>query len=193
MIALLCLGATACGGSGKTTSSASRIPPKPTGAHSTSVSSESTASTTTDESDSNGLYDGDDGPVLDYGHTANAADWQAITALVKDYLAAAAAENGAKACLLLNSFVAESVAEDYGQTPSLHGKTCAVVMSKLFKRNHRELAADSATLKVITVKVEGDKALEVMQFATTPAARKIPVRREGSTWKILELLDSSLP
>lgn len=187
--ALLGTGSGACGDSGQGANSASVAS---TGSPASSIV-ESHASTSTNESEAHGLYDGDDGPVLDYGHTANAVDWQAITALVKRYFAAAAVEDGAKACSLLYFFVAESVADDYGHTPSLRGRTCAEVMSKLFKQHHRELAIENATLKVITVKVEGDKALEVMQFATWLRARKIPVRRERSTWKILELLDGALP
>jgi hypothetical protein len=150
-------------------------------------------STTVDEAHSNGLYDGDDGPTLDYGHRADAADRDAITNLVRRYFAAAATDNGAKACSLLNSFVAEAVAEDFSDTPSLRGKTCAVVLSKFFRQRHKEILSDSTTLDVLIVNVEGNKALVVMHFATSPLARKIAERREDGKWKILDLLDTPLP
>jgi hypothetical protein len=39
------------------------------------------------------------------------------------------------------------------------------------------------------VRVEGDKALAVMSFSTLPEVRQISARRDGATWKILQLLD----
>jgi hypothetical protein len=188
-LVLLSAGPAACGatsnGDGSAASKSSPATAPPT--------VEKASSTTINETDSNGLYDGDDGPALDYGHTANSKDLHTITALVTRYFAAAATEDGATACSLLYSIVAESVVESYGHTPSLRGSTCASVMSKLFRQHRKELTLDNTTIKVITVKEEGDKALTVLHFATSREARKIPEHREGSSWKILELLDSPLP
>jgi hypothetical protein len=71
----------------------------------------------------------------------------------------------------------------------LRGKSCAVVLSKLFKQHHKLLGGESATLKVMTVRVEGDKALTVLSFANLPEVRQMTERREGSGWKIVTLLD----
>jgi hypothetical protein len=134
----------------------------------------------------------DDAHILEYGQAASPADRQVLTALITRYYAAAAALEGAKACSLLMPFIAESVTEDYGHTPALRGKSCAVVMSKLFRQHHQLLAGESATLKFLTVRVQGNKSLVVLSFSTLPEVRQISARRHGSGWKLLDLLDGIL-
>jgi hypothetical protein len=177
-IVLLCLGLAACGGSSKGT----------TGASATSASN---TSTTRDRDDDNDHND-DDNHVLYYGHEPDAADKQALTALITSYYAASAANDGAKACAMLMPFIAESVAEDYGHAPNLRGKSCPVVMTKLFKLHHKVLAGESSTLKFVSLRVEGGKALSVLSFSTLPEVRQIAARRNGSSWRILQLLDGIL-
>jgi hypothetical protein len=134
----------------------------------------------------------DDAGVLYYGKAADTTDRQISVGLVTRYFAAAAAENGTEACTMLIPFIAESVAEDYGHTSALHGKSCSVVMSMLFKQHHALLATKHATLKVIEVRVNGDKALAILEFPTIPEVRQITERREGRTWKLQDLLDEIL-
>ena len=175
--ALLGMGVLACGGSSgartATNAAASGHPSKPD---------------RDDDKDNND----DDNHVLYYGHAANPTDRQAIVALLTRYYAAAAASDGAKACPLLLRFVSESVAEDIGHAATLRGRSCAAVMSKLFGVHHKLLSGENATLKVLTVRVEGDKALTVLSFANLPEVRQMTERREGHGWKILTLLDGIL-
>lgn len=149
-------------------------------------------STQHNDRDNDGDHNDDDGKVLFYGHAADAGDRNASSTLVKRYFAAAAAENGAQACALLVRFVAESVPEEDGHSPQLHGKTCAVVMSKLFKLHHKPLAAKNASLRVLAVRVEGQKALVVLGFPNIPEVRQITARRVAGTWRLLDLLDGIL-
>jgi hypothetical protein len=185
----LSLGVAACGGSGKGTNSASHTVSNTTptgGAASSSIEG-------IPIEDSHRLYDGDDGPLINYGHKASAADQRMITALVTHYYAAAAHDDGARACSLLYLPSAKTVEEDYNNVPrSMNAKTCDLVMSKLFKQNHHQGVIDHATLKVLRVRVEYYEALALVHFATWPAARQIIAEREGDTWKILEL-DQTLP
>jgi hypothetical protein len=183
-IALLGLGATACGEVDKRTGSA----PKTASNAAATGGSPARVYVTTAKA-----FDGDDAPVRFFGHEASAAERQPITALLTHYYAAAAKEDGAKACPLIHSLIAETIPEDYGQTPALRGTTCAVVMSKLFKQHHRQLVIDSATLEVTSVRVEGGRALALLRFAKAPVPNHIPVHREGRTWKIWELLDGPMP
>ena len=164
-----------------------------TGASTQTSTVEKASSTTIDEADSKGLYDGDDGPTLDYGATADPKDRQAITSLVEHYYRAAATGDGAEACSLLASVVAEAVVENIGDSPGLRGDTCAMVMSELFERYHRLLVSENATLSMVLVKVGPITALAVMHFGTAREARKIPERLENGRWKILEPLDTALP
>jgi hypothetical protein len=177
----LIAGVTACAGTG--TRMASRGSTATVG---------SDFSTHKNDRDNDGDQNDDDGKVLGYGHAADAADRRTSIGLVTRYFAAAAAEDGAKACASLVPFIAESVPEDDGHQPGLRGKTCAVVMSKLFKVHHQLLTMKSATLRVIGVRVEGDKALAILEFPTIPEVRQITERRVGSAWRLLDLFDGIL-
>lgn len=134
----------------------------------------------------------DDSPIADSGEPANAAQERAITALVNSYYAAAAAGDGAKACRLIYSTLEEAIPEDYGQPPGpaySRGKTCAVVMSKIFAHAHRQLAGGFA---VTRVRVDGKEARVLLGSKTLPASF-ILLRRERGAWKIYELLGQPMP
>jgi hypothetical protein len=139
--------------------------------------------------DNDGDHNDDDAGILEYGHVASASDQHISVALVTRYFAAAAAEDGRTACRLLAPAIAETVAEDEGHSPGLEGRTCPVVMSKLFKRDHRMLAEKKATLKVTRVRIEGSRALAVLEFSSIPETRQITERRVGNTWRIVDLVD----
>jgi hypothetical protein len=131
-----------------------------------------------------------------FGHAASAADARAATALVKRYYAAAAVGDGAAACPLIHSVMAESIPEDYGQSsgsPFMRGKTCAVVMSKLFKHLHKQLSADNATLKVAAVRIRGNDASVLLSFGGMKPKYYLELHREGGAWKIDGLLAVALP
>jgi hypothetical protein len=131
--------------------------------------------------------------VLDFGHAADPVDKQAVTTLVKHYYHAAAAEDGATACSLILSNLANSVPEDYGQAPGpsyMRGKTCPAVMSRLFMHFHQRMASDFASLEVTRVRLKTRGGYAVLRFNEMPI-REINVVRQGSTWKLSSLLDSN--
>jgi hypothetical protein len=133
--------------------------------------------------------------VLDFGKAANPVDRQAVRTLVKRYYAAAAAENGAMACSLIFTPVAESVAEDYGRAPGppyLRGsKTCDAVMSRLFAYLHRQMVVDNATLQVTRVRLKSKGGYAVLRFGATPE-REITIVRDNGVWKVSSLVDSEI-
>jgi hypothetical protein len=131
----------------------------------------------------------DDQHVLAFGHIADTVNNQAITTLLNHYYTAAAAENGAKACTLLTPFIAETVVEVDGNAPALKGKTCAAVMTKLFKNQHRDLVEKNANLKIIRIGIEGDRSLVALEFPEVPEVRQITVRYNHNKWTVLHLLD----
>lgn len=168
--ALLSIGTSACGGA--------------TASHS---------STTVKRDRDNDLdHNDDDAQALDWGHAAGPADRATITSLLTRYYAAAAAEEGATTCHLLMPFMAEAVAEDYGHNTETPGHSCAAVMRKLFALRHQLLVIESASLKIYAMRVGEGKALTFLTFATLPEVREITERRDGSEWKVLELLDQIL-
>jgi hypothetical protein len=164
---LLCLGMVACGGS----------------------SAANTTQTPAHDRDNDGDHNDDDAHLLDYGHAAYGAEKQAIVATLREYYAVAAAENGAKACSMLDPVIVESVVEDYGHTSELSGKTCAQVVTKLFVRDHATLAGENATFKIYAVRVNGRIELTVLSFASLPEVRQLSVRHEDGSWKVLGLED----
>jgi hypothetical protein len=177
-IVLLGMSFTACGGS--------------SGSGSFPHAAASTAAPKKDRDDDDDNND-DDNQVLYYAQAAVGNNRQAIESLIVDYYAASAAENGAKACTLLMPFVAESVVESVGESPGLHGKNCAVVMSKLFKLHHGELATKSAQLKFYSVRASNRKALILLSYAYLPEVRQFILRRDGSgAWRVMSLLDGIL-
>lgn len=131
----------------------------------------------------------DDRQLFEFGHVAGPEDGRAINSLIEGYYAAAVHEDGRTACHLLAPFVAESVVGEYGYTKDLHGRTCAAVMSKLFKREHNLLIGKDATLRVLRIGVEGDRSLIALDFASIHEARQTTARRVDGRWTLLRLLD----
>jgi hypothetical protein len=195
--ALLSLGVCACGGASKSTGSTTKTS---TTQASSSVSAanapDTSASGSTSSSKSAVDPDHDDYVIEDYGHAASATEKRTVTALVKRYYAAALASDGATACSMLMSSLAKAIPEDYGRSPgppALRGSTCSGVISKLFKSQHQQLAAEVATMAVARVRVNGNHAFALLAFRTTPEPRDIGLSREAGNWKISGLLDGALP
>jgi hypothetical protein len=211
-IVLLTLDVTGCGGTSRGAGSTSRVSSNPSATPALRSlkgdedDDETAGNYTSNRSNDNdddygnvrrveneGYYDSDDSSILTYGHAASVADRRAITALVERYYAAAAAEDGAKACSMITSTFATAIPEDYGQAPGpayLRGAgTCQAVMSRLLKHVHRQLPA---AIKVTEVRVGGNQARALLGSRTTPASF-ILVERERGTWKIDGLLGGPLP
>lgn len=132
----------------------------------------------------------------DFGHAASPSDARMITALIKRYYAAAAVEDGTKACSMIYSTIEESVPEDYGQSPPgqpyMRGTTCPAVLTLLFKHFHPQITVELPKLKVARVRLVEHHGVVVLNFGTMPE-REISVAREGHTWKVDALLDGEVP
>jgi hypothetical protein len=143
----------------------------------------------------NKAFDKDDGFITTFGHPAGPADVRAITSLVTRYYAAIAKADGATACKLLFFVIVESAAETYGQTEfdatAGRRKSCGPVMSKVFKGSHRQLVVENRALKVIAIRVLRKRAWVLLRFGPQ-SVRRMVVYREGSSWKVGELLDTQL-
>ena len=149
-----------------------------------------------DDSASRKVEENDDEEIEIYGHPANAAEWRSATAFVKSYYAAAVAENGAAGCSLLVPSLAQDLGESYEKSsdPSyLHGKTCAEVMTKLFKYRHKLMLAKNAGLEVIDVRATSQTDFILLTFKGIRERRFMGVLRDGNTWKLEALTDSQYP
>lgn len=181
--ALTALLMTACGHADRT------VHPNPIRRAATSVSDLASSETTFD-----GLtYDRDDDAVRFYGHEASRADRQAIGALVKRYYVAAARRDGAAACRLIHSLTIETAVEGYTERSGAHAASCSTILSGLFEQHRRKLVHDSATLKVVDVRVGSLTALVLLRFAKARQPDHLEVHREGAAWKLWDLLASHMP
>jgi hypothetical protein len=196
--ALLVLGVVSCGESRRETGSASGVASsEPATAAATSAMRQTAGGGRGDRDydDVHGLYDSDNGGVTGYGKAAAPTEKRAITKLVERYYAAAAAGDGGSACALIYSRLARAVPDEYGRSPgpvAWRGKTCAVVVSKLFKQLHRQVAMDVAALEVRSVRVNARHGLALLGFGRLSEERVISVEREGDVWKMGVLLDGGL-
>jgi hypothetical protein len=140
-----------------------------------------------------GYFDGDDGVRRSYGHAATPEQRRALTAVLERYFAAVAKEDGRLACALLTPAYASSLPEDYGRkaagTYVVGAKTCAAVLTGVFRHEHAMLAAP---IEVIDVRVNGAQAI-ALDGSTTMPARQLDLARQGRQWRIEGILGTSLP
>jgi hypothetical protein len=130
--------------------------------------------------------------VLESRYVATAADRPVVVALVRRYYAAALAGDGAKACSMLYSPFAHSVAEDYGQAPGptyLRGaKTCSALMSGVFEHFHKRLVAEALVLRSrVTARLKGYQGSALLSVGRK-IEFELPVRHELNAWKVVGLL-----
>ncbi len=194
--ALLGLGAGGCGKASNGTGSSA-----PTSSAVTKIGAARTASHPAlpkiefridDDSDSDKYPHEVDNESEALGRPADAADARSVAVLIERYYAAAAREDGAAACRLIYSTFADSIPEDYGQSPGLRGDTCAVVLSKLFKQLHGRLRAGSS-VRVGSVRVDLNRARAVLGFDGMKLNRYTLAHRERGVWKMDTLLDLDHP
>ncbi len=134
--------------------------------------------------------DVDDAEIVAYGHAANPADRQAITALVTRYDKAVLAADGATGCALSYSLYEEGIVEDYSNHPLVRGKTCGEVMSKLFQREHANIT-EVMRSKLTVVRVNGERGYAI--FGANPEIQRfILIHRESGVWKVEALLPQEL-
>jgi hypothetical protein len=201
---LLCIGTVACGGGGKTSSASHAVPTTSSVATGTNpvtdVSSSATSAQPGPRGDgdsdydnrSSSYYDADDYNTPNYPTVAGAADKQAVTGTVKRYFHAAAANDGVEACSMIYSLFAETIPETLGEpptgSPDMRGKTCAEVMAKFFKLNHKQLVAELATLEVTSVRTNGMRGLALLRYKGIHP-HSIQMHLERGVWKIDETID----
>jgi hypothetical protein len=140
-------------------------------------------------------YDSDDAAILHAGHAASASDRHAIAALLKHYYALAAAGDGTHGCAFLSSQLRRTFVQAVGEDGPryLRGlKSCTAILSRMFNRNHAQLSAYAARLKVAEVRIVGKVGLVILDVRPHPA-RSIEVIRERGRWMLYAPLDAELP
>jgi len=141
-------------------------------------------------------YDWDDEHILDYGRPARAAEAASMIAAVRRYYATAAAGDGAVACGQLSAGFAPSVVSTYGHVSGLTvsgGRSCATVMTALFRALHQQLSGQHAALRTGVARVEADSGRVLVGFRAAWPDHYMQLRRERGAWKIAELEAFTLP
>jgi hypothetical protein len=134
-----------------------------------------------------GLYDLDDKPVTYYGHTADTVNRRTITGLVRHYYAAISSGDGARACGLLETKLAKTLAPDPAAPRATGG--CAAVIPTLFKNIPGRPLVDFARIAVIGVRLKDDKALALLRLPSGELGY-LPLGHENGAWKVDALLDT---
>jgi hypothetical protein len=188
--ALLGLGGLCCGGktdrpatTTTTTTASAKAAPAPRDADSDR------------DSTAQAIYDSDDTPMVHFGRLAGFAQENAIASVLERYYAAAAAGNGVAACPLIYSLAVEDYAEEQNRLPGPSGVApgvCARVVSGFFRRLHRSFAPQSRGLHLVSVEIDGQRALAVFRLGTQ-ALRRLVLKREGGAWKLATLVDLGVP
>lgn len=130
----------------------------------------------------------DDDRIRTYGHEAGQPDRREVVALVGRYYAAAAADDGAKACALMQPILAKAVPHDYGKgNPSLSGDTCGVVLTKFFRQLPGQPIANLGTTKVIGVRIAGGRGYAQLTSRLIPTG-VIAVQRYRGSWTVDSLI-----
>jgi hypothetical protein len=203
-IALLSAGAAACGGASGDAGSTASTQPKRTGSATTVNAAETGPAPVVSKADADhdndiGAPDDDTNNRLttDVGRRASPVVARAIATAIERYYRIALAQDGATACTMVYSTVAESIPEDYGSDVGgpvyMKGTTCPVVMTKLFEHYHNQLRAEVPKLRVVDVRqIQERGGVAVLTFGAMPE-RRISVKREGHAWKLATLIDSELP
>jgi hypothetical protein len=207
---LLGVGAGACGSNGAVNHAISSRTLSSSGTTRPSASTTSNPAESEEYADVNSKVDGDrdedvgapnddtnnDSIFKFSGKEASAAERLIITALIKRYYALALAGDGAKACSIIYSSLAESLPEDYGQSsgPSFMrgAKTCAATLTLLFKHYHDQLAIEIPKLAVGRIRIHERHGTVLLTFGSL-RGQYTSVMREGKIWKIAVLLGASLP
>lgn len=153
---------------------------------------------TESETETHGFSDSDDFDLSEYRHSASVVEARAVATLVRRYLSAAAAADGRQACSMVLPNIARAVTPTLagvGEPPYSKGKTCAEVLSKIFRFYHAQLAAEAHVLRVAKLRTEGEKGLAVLTARPVTAfpIRVMAVQRYGAAWKIDGVLDQEQP
>jgi hypothetical protein len=202
LAALLSFGAAACGGTSKSTGSASQASSNAALTSSSSTTpSKARGATDGDDIDDSGAYNSpgeteDDNEVTNYGREANSNDLHTATAFAKLYFAAAVANDGATACSLMLPKLAKAIPGGYGKAPDpiyMRGNTCTEVMTKFFEHRHQLLLKEAAGLEVTGVRRTTRTAFILLAFKGIRERRYMGVEQAGHTWKLEALLDSEYP
>jgi len=133
--------------------------------------------------------------ILNYGREASATELRAVAALLERYYTVAANDDGAAACPMLVPSVANSLAEDFGDTVDLPflrgGKTCKAILTKMFAHRHALLAVEHAGFDLYSLRVHRSGGYAILRFPNM-TEREILVGREKGSWKLDAMVDIPL-
>lgn len=138
-------------------------------------------------------YDPDDDPMLNFGHPLSTGALQQIASLLTRYYAAAVPAHGAAVCNLLYSVFAESIVEDEGEggDATASGGSCGVILTKIFKKNHAQLAQESTKASVIAARVEHRRGYAFLD-AGVGYPLMMYIHEESGAWKLESVLAQEL-
>jgi hypothetical protein len=200
LLALLCLLLLAplagCGGGGSETTTAASLPSTPAAkpakpggaARGAPQAGKGTTAGSTPPSGSSGAGES----VRTFGHEASAADAAAITTALRDYLAARAGGDSARACSLIAARIAQGLERFAAAVPNVQERSCAGMLARLSGQLPAQERAQFSPPRITAVRVEGEHAFVIYRGAHD-ASLAMPMVRASGAWKVGELTAGPAP
>jgi hypothetical protein len=130
--------------------------------------------------------------IRTYGTEADDDTEAAIETAVTDFYAAKAAGDGAGTCAQLAREARKTLVQTLGRSGELKGKGCSAIVSHLLEDLHPQYLDRIERVEVTGARVKDDRGLALIEIEATPE-EVIPVRREGSSWKVAAFVGSDIP
>ena len=127
-----------------------------------------------------------------YGGQADEAAKSDIAAAVKDFYAAKAAGDAARACALLAGVTREALVETMARSSAVKGKDCAAIVGRLLTGQEPGYRERIKGVEVTGARVSGDRGLALIDIEAIPE-EVIPVRRESGSWRVAAIAGSEIP
>jgi hypothetical protein len=135
---------------------------------------------------------GRSGGIRSFGQQADRRQRAAVSAAVRGYTGALAADDGAVACShLAAALQAQALKAAEGERRG-SGTDCSRLLKSLFSGQARDTRAALRSIVISDVRVEGFRAFAVIREPGMPT-EFFPLRLEHSQWKVAALGGSTLP
>ncbi len=135
---------------------------------------------------------GGDNSIQEFGEEAEGSEFEAVAAVLHEFLDARAEENWAAACTHVSEAIAESLEAIAAQAKQGEDRSCATILGKLVNPAAKQQIKDEAEqADVRSLRSEDDHAF-VIYTGAEGTVLAMPMVNEGGTWKVSSLAGSPL-
>ncbi len=187
LVALLATGLTACGGGDSDSSTAGS-----TAATSGESSATTTDGSSADQGSASFRTPGGDNSIQNFGEEADAAEVDAASTALADYLQARSEDDWAGQCATLAKAAVAPLEELASRSPQLKGKGCAAILAALVSGAPRSTRTNTMTDGIASLRFEGDRGF-ALYHGTHGVDYFVPMTREDGEWKVGAIAPTEFP